>query len=84
MDCKVLQKLFRQLGFAPKVMGWWFLAEHGACGIRKYSDAVGAELAAGTVYRVPTRERLAKRYFDPVKEAEYDAVSGLASQPPMG
>ena len=70
----LLQKLFRQLGVSPKVMGWWFLAEHGSCGIRKYVDSVGAEVAAGTVECVPTRERLAARYSDPNKEAEYHAV----------
>lgn len=72
--CRPLRKLFRQLGFSAKILGWWFLAEHGACAIRKYSVAVGAELAAATDGCAPTREQLVERYSCPAKEAEYAAV----------
>ena len=61
-DCRPLRKLFRLPGLSPKIFNWWFLAEHGACAIRKYSDVVGAEFAAATVGRAPTREHLARRY----------------------
>ena len=78
-----MRKLFRPLRLSPKIFNWWFLAEHGACAIRKYSDVVGAEFAAATVGRAPTREHLAPRYSCRAKSAAVYAgrVSADATEP---
>ena len=70
---RVLGRLFASLGVQPSRLGWFFLAEHADCAVRKYLEQAGSA-AYKTTCRAPTRAQFVKRYRDPAKERSYKAA----------
>jgi len=70
---RVLGRPFAPLGVRPSGLGWFFLAEHADCAVRKYLADAGPA-AYSTCCRAPSREQFVERYRDAGKEKSYLAA----------